>query len=362
MRTGCYKRKDGRWEAYVIYTDPDTALGRKKSFYGDTGLRTDKKQKADAEKKRDGFVDKIETGDYSEIKKITVAGWLKKFLTVYCATKAQTTIDGYRVYIEGHIIPAIGEHKLAGLKPIHLQRFYNSEHEKNYSGKTILQEHHILHRAFRKAIVDGLIIRNPCDGVDPPQVEEFNPVIYTEKQYKTLLNKLKGHKMETVILLAGMCGLRRGELLGLTWNDIDFKTGIVRIERNVVATSKGPETKDPKSRTSTRTVTIPSKIIPRLKKLRQAGKVYAREDGKDYHPGSLSKRFSDFLTDNKLPHIRLHDLRHFNATMMLRHGVTEREASARLGHSDLLMTKKYQHIVQDMDRVSANKLNKILDG
>jgi len=362
MRTGCYKRKDNRWEAYVVYTDPDTGLERKKSFYGDTGLRTDRKQKADAEKKRDSFIDKIEAGDYSDVKKITVAGWLKKYLTVYCASKAQTTIDGYRTYIEGHIIPAIGNHKLAGLKPIHLQQFYNSEREKNYSGKTILQEHHILHRAFRKAVADGLIARNPCNGVDPPQLEDFKPAIYTEKQYKTLLDKLKGHKMEVVILLAGMCGLRRGELLGLTWNDIDLKAGVVNIERSIVATSKGPETKSPKSKTSVRTVAIPDAILPRLRELRRIGKIYAREDGKDYHPGSLSKRFSDFLKVNKLPHMRLHDLRHFNATMMLRHGVTEREASARLGHSDLLMTKKYQHIVQDMDKMSANKLNKIFDG
>ncbi|MFZ5650122.1 MAG: tyrosine-type recombinase/integrase [Bacillota bacterium] len=354
MRTGHYKRKDGRWEGYVIYTDPDTGEEEKKSFYCNS------KRGQESKRKMNQFIEKIEAGDYSDVKKVTVEGWLKKYLEVYCSKRAQTTIDGYRIYIEKHIIPAIGNLKLASLKPIHIQQFYNAEQEKGYKNKTILQEHHILHRAFKKAIVDGLMSKNPCDGVDAPSPEDYKPTIYTEKQFTALLNKLKGHPMEAIILLAGMCGLRRGELLGLTWEDIDLDKGIMYVTKNTVATSIGNITKDPKSRPGTRKIAIPSIIIPRLKRLRGIGRLYLRPDGKEYNPGSVSTRFKDFLKRNNLPHIRLHDLRHFNGTMMLRHGVSEREASARLGHSDLLMTKKYEHVLEDMDRESANKLNNIL--
>jgi len=354
MRTGDYKRKDGRWESYVVYIDPDTGEEKKKSFYGTA------KYGSDAKRKRNTFIEKIEAGDYSDLWKVTVEGWLKKYLDVYCRNLAQTTLDGYRNYINNHIVPELGNIKLAELKPLHIQKFYNSEREKGFKNKTILQEHRILHRAFKKAVVDGLMSRNPCDGVDAPSPEPYEPTILTEEQYSTLLDKLKGHRMEAVILLAGMCGLRRGELLGLSWNDIDLDAGVLHVRNNVVPTSVGTITKEPKSKTSIRDVAIPSIIIPRLKQLRGIGKLYVKLNGEDYNPGSVSRLFKDFLTDNSLPRIRLHDLRHFNGTMMLKHGVTEREASARLGHSNLMMTKKYQHIVDDMDQHSANKLNNIL--
>ncbi|WP_198006921.1 tyrosine-type recombinase/integrase [Desulforamulus reducens] len=102
---------------------------------------------------------------------------------------------------------------------------------------------------------------------------------------------------------------------------------------------------------------VPSGIILALKRLRGIGKILTKPDVTDYNPGSVSRSFKKFLERNKLPHIRLHDLRHFNGTMMLRYGITEREASARLGHSNLLMTKKYQHVLEDMDKESADKLN-----
>ncbi|HOV79557.1 MAG TPA: site-specific integrase [Bacillota bacterium] len=354
MRTGHYKRKDGRWESYIIYQDPDTGEEIKKSFYGRAKYGSDSKRKLNA------FIEKLEAGDYSDIRKVTVEAWLNKFLKVYCAGRAQTTLDGYQNYINNHIIPTLGKLKLAELKPLHIQQFYNQEREKGYNEKTILQEHRILHRAFKKAVGDGLMARNPCDAVDAPSPEEYKPTIYTEKQYVALLNALRGHRMEAIILLAGMCGLRRGELLGLTWEDIDLENAVVHVRNTLVPTSKGNIIKGPKSKTSNRDVAIPSSIILRLKQLRGIGKLFTKSNGQDYNPSTVSRLFKEFLKRNGLPHIRLHDLRHFNGTMMLRYGVTEREASARLGHSNLLMTKKYQHVVKEMDKQSADKLNGIL--
>ncbi|WP_273483671.1 tyrosine-type recombinase/integrase [Desulforamulus ruminis] len=386
MRTGHYKRKDGRWESYVIYNDPDTREEKKKSFYGTA------KYGADARRQREKFIEKLEAGDYSDIKKVTVEGWLNKFLRVYCAKLEQTTIDGYKNYIDNHITPAIGKIKLRDLKSLHIQKFYNHErsiprvktHKKDgkmvpilkdgkpiplmkdgkqvigFSEKTILQEHRILHRAFEKAVVDGLMAKNPCDGVDAPSPDEYEPTIYSEEQFITLLNKLDGHRMEAIILLAGMCGLRRGELMGLSWEDVDLVNGVLHIKNNRVPTSKGTITKKTKTKKSTRDFSIPSIIIPSLKRLRGIGKLLLKLDGTEYNPGSVSRAFKEFLEKNNLPHIRLHDLRHFNGTMMLKHGVSDREASARLGHSNLLQTKKYQHVLKDMDKGSADKLNNVL--
>jgi integrase len=384
IRQSEYMRKDGRLEIYVIYEDPDTGEDKKKSFYGKGN-----KGKAEARRNAAKFIEKIEGGDYSDIRKVTVEAMLRKFMTVYCTKKEQTTKDGYKNYIENHIIPVLGKLIVNEVKPHHIENFYNHErsvprvktHKKDgkmvpviidgnpvpiikdgkpvigYSEKTILQEHRILHRAFKKAVNDGLTAKNPIDGVDAPSPDDYEPTIYTEDQFNNLIEALKGHRMEIVILLAGMCGLRRAELCGLGWEDIDLEEKIIRVKRNLVPTSEGKITKKTKNKTSTRNIDIPSAIIPSLKRLRGIGKIYTRLDGQDYNPGSVSRLFKDFLSDNELPHIRLHDLRHWNATMMLKHGVSEREAQERLGHSNPGMTKKYQHIVEDMGRKSADKLN-----
>jgi integrase len=385
-----YQRSsDKRWVGKYMVTDPLTGKTKPKYVYSS---KEGRKGEQEVKRKLNKLIEEVEAGDLSSVNTITVKGWLQKYLDVYCADLAQTTLDGYRNYIENHINPVIGKIQLCDLKPIHIQNYYN--HERNvpryrtrnkdgkkvpilkdekpvplmrdgkpvigYSGTTILQQHRILHRAFEKAVADGLIKRNPCDGVDAPSPNDFNPNIYTEEEFALLLDKLQGHRMEAIILIAGMCGLRRGELLALTWEDIDFKNRTITIDKNTVPTSKGMITKKPKTKKSKRVIAIPSVIMPALKRLRGIGKILTRQDGKDYNPGSVSREFKQFLEDNGLRHIRLHDLRHFNATMMLKNEVSEREAQERLGHSNPMMTKRYQHVLKDMAVSSADKLNNVL--
>jgi integrase len=261
---------------------------------------------------------------------------------------------------------------------MHIENLYNilrtidrgKDHEGNeikrykgkigYSEKTLLQIHRILHRAFKKAVGDGKLSKNPCDGVDAPTPEDYEPAIYTEEQFIKMLEKLEGHRMESLILIAGMCGLRRGELLGLTWDDIDFDNEMISIQKNRVPTKEeGVIEKEPKTKKSKRSFAIPSVIMPALKRCRGIGKLFVRLDGEQYHPGSVSQAFSNFLKSNKLPHIRLHDMRHFNGTMMLKHGVSEKEIMERGGWSTAAMVKKYQHVLKEMDKKSADKLNNV---
>ncbi len=355
-----FRESDKRWVGQLqMPKDPLTGKKQKPKYvYSSLPGR---KGRQEVERKLQELIDKVDAGNLSDVYKIKVKGWLDKFLKVYCKENAQTTIEGYERYIKNHINPEIGDLYLHELKPIHIQNFYNKEREKKFSEATILQEHRILHRAFEKAVADGLMSKNPCDGVDAPSPDEYEPTIYTEEEFMLLLDKLKGHRMEAIILLAGMCGLRRGELLALTWEDIDLKKGIIRITKNTVPTTKeGIITKSPKTKKSIREIAIPSIIIPELKRLRGIGKIYTRLDGKDYNPGSVSRAFKDFLEKNGLRHIRLHDLRHFNATMMLKNDISDKEAMERLGHSNQTMLHRYQHMLEEMDRESADKLNNVL--
>lgn len=369
------QRKDGRWQGKLqMPKNPLTGKAQKPKYVYSESLPESKRKldengkpvfkngkgKQEVERKMEALIRQIEAGDLSDVYKMTVEGWLKKYIEVYCSNCAVTTLEGYNRYIKTHINPALGKIKLCELKPIHLQNFYNLEREKKYSEKTILQEHRILHRAFKKASGDGMLRKNPCDGVDAPSPVEYVPEVYGEEEFLLLLDKLKGNRMEVPVLIAGMCGLRRGELMGLTWEDIDLENEIISVERNVVPTENGNLTKAPKTRRSTRAFNIPSGIIPRLKQLRGIGNIYVRLNGQEYDPGSISSDFGKFLKANGLRHTKLHDLRHFNGTMMNKYGVTDRVSSERLGHSNLMMTKKYQSVLKEMDKSSADKLNGIL--
>ncbi len=362
-----FRDSDKRWVGKLqIPNDPFTGK-RQKPKYVYSRLEG-RKGKQEAERKLQKVIDTIDAGDFSEIYKMTVSGWLDKYLKVYCKKREVTTKEGYQRYIDNHIKPILGDIKLHDLKPMQIENFYNLERKaknKNgkigYSEKTILQEHRILHRAFKKAVGDGMLSKNPCDAVDTPSPEEYEPTIYNEEQFAKLLDKLHDHRMEAIILIAGMCGLRRGELLGLTWEDIDFENNLINVHKNRVPThNEGVIEKGTKTKKSTRTFAIPSIIMPELKRLRGIGKLYTCLDGSEYHPGSVSNAFSKFLDTNGLQHIRLHDMRHFNGTMMLKYGVSEKEIMERGGWSTVAMVKKYQHVLKEMDKKSADKLNNVL--
>jgi len=372
------KEKDGQWVARIDF-HPDTLTGEQRKPKFLTSTLKGNKGKQEVKRKLDALLKRLREGDLSSIDTMTVSGWLERYFEIYCTKLATTTLEGYKRYVEKHINPHIGKVLLSQLKPMHIENLYNTLRKKDrginedgsqnergkgkigYSEKSLLQIHRILHRAFKKAVGDEKLAKNPCDGADAPTPEDYEPAIYTEDQFINLLDKLEGHRLQALILIAGMCGLRRGELLGLTWDDIDFENGIINVVRNRVPTrEEGVIEKDPKSKKSKRSFTIPSIIMPTLKRLRGIGKLYVKLDGEQYHPGSVSSAFSKFLKDNKLPNIRLHDMRHFNGTMMLKHGVSEKEIMERGGWSTAAMVKKYQHVLKEMDKKSADKLNNIL--
>ncbi|MBO8170195.1 MAG: site-specific integrase [Thermoanaerobacteraceae bacterium] len=362
------KRKDGRWQAVIeLPPDPKTGKRRQKWLYADT--RQEVKRLANE------LEAKIASGNYTEPTKLTVEGYLLQWLEVYCKKLSPTTVDGYRIYIEKHINPFLGKIKLQKLKPIDIQKFYNSEKEKGYSNTTILQEHRILHRAFKEAVRNSLIERNPCDMVDPPKLDDFQPKIYDQDKFNKLLNAIAGTEDEIPVLLAGLLGLRRGEVFGLRWSDINFQEKTLSVRQTLVYANGELKFKPPKTKKSVRTITIPDGLIPILKEHRKRqlkaqlesetykeyGLVCCRKDGDKINPRSYSRHFKDLLKKHGLPHIRLHDLRHFNATMMLKYGIDVKIAAERLGHSTPSTTQKiYQHVLKDMDMEAAEKLNKIL--
>lgn len=345
------KRKDGRYRKTIrVNGDP-------RYVYGYTIPEVDAAA-TDIKNKRNH-------GDITNPGKLTVAGYLDTWLQSHRKKIEHSTYSGYENYINNHIAEdKLGDMLLKNLKPMHIEDFYNNELDRGFKAKTILQEHRILHKAFKQAVRNELLSKNPCDYVDKPKTEEYQLNVYDEDQFNILLNIIEGTPDEIPILLAGMCGLRRSEVFGLRWSDIDFDNEKISINQ-VASYSKDKKEwiikERPKNRTSRRAFSIPSEIIPVLKAKKGIGLVCCKSDGGIVNGGTFSHRFASLLKEHGLPHIRFHDLRHFNATMMLKYKISDKEAAKRLGHANPnTLRKTYQHVLDEMDKHNAEILNQVV--
>ncbi len=229
--------------------------------------------------------------------------------------------------------------------------------------------HRLLRAALQQAVRWQLLARNPADAVDPPRPPKTEMKALTEAETAALLRVAEMSNLYLPILVAVVTGLRRGELLGLRWSDIEFGTGETSVQRTLEQTSEGLRFKEPKTQKASRTVTIPAIAVDALKahKVHQAerrlmlgpayedhGLVFARDDGSPWPPDTFSTAFAVLIRRSSLPHVRFHDLRHSHASQLLRQGVHPKVVSERLGHSSVKTTLDiYSHVVPGMQHDAA---------
>lgn len=337
--------------------------------------------KKEAQKIMTKMLNELNTGLYIEPVKITLSKYLKDWLETYVKPNlSPTTVGGYKTNIERHIIPNIGHIPIQQLQPVQIKKMYDKlsstkagNNKEGLSAKSIRYIHVNLREALQHAFKMQLIERNPADFVTIPKVKKYHAEVYDEQEVVGLLQKAKGSILEVPICLAVGVGLRRGEILGLKWQSIDFDNKRLKVESNLIYAEKELIFHEPKTESGLRTVSIPDEIIEILKKHRIKQKEYklmfgteyknmdivcCNEDGSPIIPGNLSHRFARFLKRNKLKHIRFHDLRHTNASLMLKYGVPAKVASSRLGHSGIGITLDlYSHIYTEVENEAANKIN-----
>jgi len=331
----------------------------------------------------------LQTGDYQKISKDTLVGFLKEFHCICSGCDMwndsyiyplkskweQTTASLYKMYIDVHFEPYFKSQKLADIKPIQLDKFYNykmiekreyrarsgskyfTKYAKPLSINSTRKLNTFLKAAFHYAVLNKIIKDNPTDGVLLREKEEYKPKIYDDKKFMNLLNTVEGTSDEIPIILGAGCGMRRGEVFGLRWKNIDFKTGIISIEKTSVRFDKNIE-KKPKTKTSARSFVAPKYVLESLESYKR--EVKGRSDDKivsGWKANSYSGRFKTLLEVHNLPPIRFHDLRHYNAILMLKNGVSDKVASERLGHNVATLRKTYQHVLSEMDESAADKIN-----
>jgi integrase len=326
----------------------------------------------------------LQTGEYVEPSKLTVELYLERWLADYAKPNtAGKTYERYAEVVKSHLSPALGHHKLSRLQPLHIQALYaHALKEGRLDGKgglsprSVIHMHRVLHQALRQAVRWQLLVRNPADAVEPPRAQRTEMQVLSEEQTGRLLTKATGTDLYMPILLAVTTGMRRGEILALTWADVDKKAASLTVTKSLEQTKAGLSVKTPKTAKSRRAIPLPALAAAALRRHRaqqsearlllggayqDLGLVCARADGSHEQPDSFSKKFQLFLSAMNLPKIRFHDLRHSHATHLLRQGVHPKVVSERLGHSSITITlDTYSHVVPGLQEDAARQLDRVL--
>lgn len=301
--------------------------------------------------------------------------WMKKYVKHNCE---ETTKYGYNNIITKHIAPYFGELELSKLQPMHIQNYYDDLIEqKGLSPNTVHKHHACIRKALDFGMKQQWVYRNVADAVELPKKERFKGKSYTKQQLNELLQKVKGTKLEVPIYLASYLGLRREEISGLKWKNVDLEQRTINIVE--VRTSAGRDiiTKGPKTSESRRSLYITDELLEVLLRHRvkqghfknllkseyvDFGYVYAKDNGEPYRVNTVTEQFGKFLQRNKLPKIRLHDLRHSFASILYAEGVDLKAISEILGHSDLSTTNKiYTHRFDIIHEKTAMAMSKALN-
>jgi len=295
-----------------------------------------------------------------------VEAWLKKKET----TKRANTALSYRHYTELHILPEFGNYRVRDITRPMLQEYCNRKLEA-LSVNSVKKHFIVIRGALHDAAIDDVIVANPAENVEFPRAEKFEGKAYTPEQVAVLLDmaKREGEPMRAAITLAVVYGLRRSEICGLRWCDIDFSEGKLCIchtkTQNGTLVIEADQTKTAKSR---RTINLIGGTISYLKELKQTqkenglilDKVCVWPDGRAVRPDFLTRRTGQLMKKCRLEKIRLHDLRHTAATL-LSTKATPKQVQEFLGHSDISITMGiYAHLLEDDRKETSNIMDNIL--
>lgn len=322
------------------------------------------------------MITEMEQGKLTQRSNKKVGDWMDEWVENYLPKIEETTRVGYRTKIRCYIKPALGDIFIKSLRTEHIQRMVNDMINRGLSPKNIRDTFNNINAAMKKAVKLKLIPYNPCEAVELPRLKKYRAKVYTAEMIQNLLDIATGTDMYLPVFLLVMVGLRRGELLALRWDDIDFKNNILKVRYNMVNGEKGCVIKAPKSESGIRDIYLGDDVMTVLKQARlqymndvfsygsgfqNLGFVIRQEDGSPYKPDSMTQKWRRFLEEHDLPKIRLHDLRHSNATALISAGVNPRVVQQRLGHSDVNITlNTYTHVLPEMDMEAAAKLDSIL--
>ena len=360
------RNRSKNYIVYLEYLDKETNKKKQKNM-GSYPL------KRDASRRLNEVKEEIYKEELLLPNEMKMEEFILDFLEKY---KVNLSITTYKVYLricKKYIIPLLGDIKLSDIRPIHVQN-YVDDLVGILTPQTIRIHLNILNLAFKRAYRLKLIKENVVQFVEVPKNKKFKNEIYNAEDMRILLEKCHKTPLELPIIIASGLGLRISEIMGLTWNNINFNDFTITVEKITVRDEGKVILKEPKTESSVRTISAPKEIILMLKQLKKE-RLAAKLKGEKQHrelifydknlepiaPDVISKKFKYFLEVNNLKHIRFHDLRHSHVTMLIDAKVPLKVISERVGHSSVNTTLNiYSHALKEMDQEASDKISNVL--
>ncbi len=363
------QRGDGRWMAQLTLPG-----GQRRSFYGKTQAEVISKLREARQRLDEGLPPTPE--------KLTVGQWLETWLrdSVAHAVRPRTAVR-YGEIVRCHLAPRLGHVRLAHLQPADVERAMREALEAGQSPRSVLHHRAVLRAALNHAIRHGLIARNAAALAAAPHVPEGEHEAITPARAKAILQAVQGDSLEALFLLLLSTGMREGEALGLQWADVNLDAGTASIRRVLQRVNGEWAFREPKTRRSRRTVSLPAPVVAALREHRarqleerlrlgpdwqgeQWGNlVFPNETGGPLHGNTALHRFQRLLQRAGLPRMRVHDLRHGAASLMAAMGIPPRVAMELLGHSQISTTMNiYAHVAPEYSREAMERVSKALWG
>ena len=319
-----------------------------------------------------------DNGDFVEPSKMTVAQFLSLWLDHKEGRVADKTLDRWQEIIDNHIDPAFGYLRIQDIDWQHLDAYYRKARKSGrldgkggLAERTLLHHHRLLDNAMKYAIKKKVRKDNPCEAADTPSPRGSKAHSLDKETIQAIINEARDHRLYAPVVVDYTTGLRRGELLGLRWSDIDFTAGTLTVAQVVQVVKRVVSFKEPKSERSARTLRLPAPTLEVLKTHQLEQKKFRLKIGKDYqnndlvfcevdggvwHPDRFTGLFRG-LVDRAGVKANFHLLRHTHATELLAVGTNPRLVSDRLGHSTVAFTLDvYGHVIPDMEVDALEKI------
>jgi len=375
---GHFKKRGATWYFWVELEPGPDGRRRQKSR---GGFKTRK----EAEHAFAELRDEVRQGVYTEPSKLSLNRYIEEeWLPSIQASVRPTTLRNYRDLFNGYVRPSFGRTQLVNVTPARLNCYYGELLSSGRRGgttglspKTLRNLHSMLHKALGDAVRWGHLARNPVSLAEPPKPGTPQMKVWSPEQLRAFIEFTRADRLAAAWLLLVTTGMRRGEVLGLGWSDVDFANARIAVVRSLtVVDYHDVRFIQPKTAKGRRSVALDPMTVAALQAHRArhleerlqwgeawngTGLVFTRENGTAIHPERLTSWFEQLVRDAGLPKIRLHDLRHSYATAALAAGIPAKVVIERLGHASVMITlDTYSHILPSMQEDAASTVAKLI--
>lgn len=369
------RRSNGRWEGrYTAGIDPVTGKAVQKSVSAKTQAECRERLRQAIRDSQGLTID--HTGNY------TVSEWCRLWYETYSKPNLRfSTADSYRVILEKHIIPAIGGIKLRQLTALHIQQMYNHAKEQgrvrrwekttdlSLANSTVRRIHMVLNSCLQQALKERIIPYNPCESCRVPKLEKKEMTIIPPEKVGAYLRAAEEYGVLPIFYLELTSGLRRGELLGLQWSDLDPENQLITVNKQLSKINGELVLTTPKTQNSIRKVAVPKRTVELLiaehEKHPDSPLMFASpRTGSYWSPDAIGRVHKKLLAMAEIDSsVRFHDLRHTFATLAMQSGVDVKTLASMLGHYSAGFTlDTYTHITHQMQQGAAEKIGGFMTG